>query len=95
MFSWVNGGNSGVFAFLPSLTAEKAQPHRDGETVPFRLLLLGKPEDSIHMPRGFVGDREGDVADEEVDDGGFGDDICMQKAFLFSYCESKNEFRRF
>lgn len=47
------------------------------------------------MPRGFVGDREGDVADEEVDDGGFGDDICMQKAFLFSYCESKNEFRRF
>ena len=27
------------------------------------------------MPRGFVDDPEGDVADEEVDDGGFGDDI--------------------
>ena len=27
------------------------------------------------MPCGFVNDPEGDVADEEVDDGGFGDDI--------------------
>ena len=27
------------------------------------------------MPSGFVDDPEGDVADEEVDDGGFGDDI--------------------
>ena len=27
------------------------------------------------MPRGFVDDPEGDVADEEVNDGGFGDDI--------------------
>ena len=27
------------------------------------------------MPRGFVDNSEGDVADEEVDDGGFGDDI--------------------
>ena len=27
------------------------------------------------MPRGFVDDPEGNVADEEVDDGGFGDDI--------------------
>lgn len=27
------------------------------------------------MPSGFVNDPEGDVADEEVDDGGFGDDI--------------------
>lgn len=27
------------------------------------------------MPCGFVDDPEGDVADEEVDDGGFGDDI--------------------
>ena len=27
------------------------------------------------MPRGFVDDPEGDVADEEVDDGSFGDDI--------------------
>lgn len=27
------------------------------------------------MPRGFVDDPEGDVADKEVDDGGFGDDI--------------------
>ena len=27
------------------------------------------------MPRGFVDDPEGNVADEEVNDGGFGDDI--------------------
>lgn len=27
------------------------------------------------MPRGFVDDSEGDVADEKVDDGGFRDDI--------------------
>ena len=27
------------------------------------------------MPSGFVDDPEGDVADEKVDDGGFGDDI--------------------
>ena len=32
------------------------------------------------MPRGFVDDPEGDVADEEVDDGGFGDDILAADA---------------
>ena len=32
------------------------------------------------MPRGFVDDLEGDVADEEVDDGGFGDDILAADA---------------
>ena len=32
------------------------------------------------MPRGFVNDPEGDVADEEVDDGGFGDDILAADA---------------
>ena len=32
------------------------------------------------MPRGFVDDPEGDVADEEVDDGGFGDDILTADA---------------
>ena len=32
------------------------------------------------MPRGFVDDPEGDVADEEVNDGGFGDDILAADA---------------
>jgi hypothetical protein len=32
------------------------------------------------MPRGFVDDSEGDVADEEVNDGGFGDDILAADA---------------
>ena len=32
------------------------------------------------MPRGFVDDPESDVADEEVDDGGFGDDILSADA---------------
>ena len=32
------------------------------------------------MPSGFVDDPEGDVADEEVDDGGFGDDILAADA---------------
>ena len=32
------------------------------------------------MPRGFVDDPKGDVADEEVDDGGFGDDILAADA---------------
>ena len=32
------------------------------------------------MPRGFVDDPESDVADEEVDDGGFGDDILATDA---------------
>ena len=32
------------------------------------------------MPRGFVDDPEGDIADEEVDDGGFGDDILAADA---------------
>ena len=45
---------------------EKAQSHRYGEAVPFRLLLLGKPEDSIHMPRGFMNDLEGEICDEEL-----------------------------
>ena len=32
------------------------------------------------MPCGFVDDPEGDVADEKVDDGGFGDDILSADA---------------
>ena len=32
------------------------------------------------MPRGFVDDPESDIADEEVDDGGFGDDILAADA---------------
>ena len=32
------------------------------------------------MPRGFVDDPEGDVADEEVNDGSFGDDILAADA---------------
>ena len=32
------------------------------------------------MPRGFVDNSKGDVADEEVDDGGFGDDILSTDA---------------
>ena len=32
------------------------------------------------MPRGFVDDPEGCVADEEVNDGGFGDDILAADA---------------
>lgn len=32
------------------------------------------------MPRGFVDDPEGDVADEKVNDGGFGDDILAADA---------------
>lgn len=32
------------------------------------------------MPRGFVDDPEGDVADEKVNDGGFGDDILSADA---------------
>lgn len=32
------------------------------------------------MPCGFVDDPEGDVADEEVNDGGFGDDILAADA---------------
>lgn len=32
------------------------------------------------MPRGFVDDSEGDIADEEVNDGGFGDDILAADA---------------
>lgn len=32
------------------------------------------------MPRGFVDDPEGDVADEEINDGGFGDDILAADA---------------
>ena len=43
-----------------------AQPHRNGEAVPFRLLLFGKSEDGIHMPQRFVDDLEGEICDEEV-----------------------------
>lgn len=32
------------------------------------------------MPCGFVDDPEGDIADEKVDDGGFGDDILAADA---------------
>ena len=46
----------------------------------FALLLLHKEQDSIHMPRGFVDDPEGDVADEEVNDSGFWYDILAADA---------------
>ena len=46
----------------------------------FALLLLHKEQDSIHMPSGFVDDPEGDVADEEVNDSGFGYDILAADA---------------
>ena len=36
--------------------------------------------DRPDMPRGFVDDPEGNVADEKVDDGGFGDDILAADA---------------
>lgn len=48
----------------------KAHPHLHGRAVPF-LFLIQEHQDRIHMPRGFVDDPEGDVADEEVNDGGF------------------------
>lgn len=44
------------------------------------LFLIRKHQNRIHMPRGFVDDPEGDVADEKVDDGGFGDDILAADA---------------
>ncbi len=53
--------------FLPSLTAEKAQ-HLIAGLCLF-LFLIREHQDRIHMPRGFVDDPEGDVADEKVDSG--------------------------
>ena len=44
------------------------------------LFLICEHQDRIHMPSGFVDDHEGDVADEEVDDGGFGYDILAADA---------------
>ena len=44
------------------------------------LFLIREHQEHIHMPCGFVDDSEGDVADEEVDDGGFGDDILSADA---------------
>ena len=44
------------------------------------LSLIREHQNRIHMPCGFVDDPEGDVADEEVDDGGFGDDILSADA---------------
>ena len=41
----------------------------------FTLLLLHKKQYRIHMPRGFMVDLEGEVAGEEVHEGGLGEDI--------------------
>ena len=41
----------------------------------FALLLLRKEQDSIHMPRGFMDDLEGEVADEKFHERSLGDDI--------------------
>ena len=46
----------------------------------FSLLLLRELEDCVRMLCRFVEDPEDDVADEEVDDGGFGDDILAADA---------------
>ena len=51
--------------------------------MPFRLLLLSKSEDSIHMPQRFVDDLEGKVGGEKVHEGGFGEDIFSADL----YCE--------
>ena len=40
-----------------------------------RLGFIRKPENRIHMPRGLIDDPEGGIADEKVNDGGFGYDI--------------------
>ena len=44
------------------------------------LFFIREHQNRIHMPRGFVDDPEGDIADEEVDDGGFGNDILATDA---------------
>ena len=41
----------------------------------FALLLLYKQQDRIHMPCGLMDDLEGEVAGEEVHEGGLGEDI--------------------
>ena len=41
----------------------------------FALLLLRKEQDGIHMPRGFMDNLEGEVAGEEIHEGGLGEDI--------------------
>ena len=38
----------------------------------FALLLLHKEQDGIHMPRGFMDDLEGKVANKEFHKGAFG-----------------------
>ena len=44
------------------------------------LFLIREHQNRIHMPRGFVDDPEGNVTDEKVNDGGFGDDILAADA---------------
>ena len=56
-----------------------AQPHLMAGLCRF-LFFIREHQDRIHMPRGFVDDPEGNVADEEVDDSGFGDDILAADA---------------
>ena len=41
----------------------------------FALLLLRKEQDRIHMPRGFMDDLEGEVADEKFHEYALGNDI--------------------
>ena len=49
----------------------------------FALLLLYKQQDRIQMPRGFMDNLECEVIDEEVHEGGFGEDIFSADL----YCE--------
>ena len=44
------------------------------------LSLIREHQNRIHMPRGFVDNSKGDVTDEKVNDGGFGDDILAADA---------------
>ena len=56
------------------MTNKRHSPHiRVG--CAFSLLLLRKLEDSIHMPRGFMDDLEGEITDEELYECAFGEDI--------------------
>ena len=58
----------------------------------FALLLLHKEQDGIHMPRRFMDDLEGEVADEEFHKGALGYDILAvypdgEDALLLNICE--------
>lgn len=59
---------------MPLHPREKHSPHNRVGCA-FSLLLLRKLKDSIHMPRGFMDNLEGEVIGEEVHEGGLGEDI--------------------